>query len=206
MQNANASAAGFSDKINDPAFEKYISSSNQWSFFFALGLALVAVVGFFIYGETSSEMDNPQALFIGMGIGGMFMFIAIIQIIGRKRGKTWDGQVVNKTIEDQRRKRYQTDHIDRDGRRTESYVWEDYKLYTVHLRSDQGKAHQITAEDDDTVYNYYQIGDRIRHHGKLHTYEKYDKSADSIIFCNACATRCSMQDDYCPRCKCPLLK
>ena len=50
------------------------------------------------------------------------------------------------------------------------------------------KQHEITAEDDDTRYNYYQIGDRVRYHGSLRTYEKYDKSKDSIIFCNACAS------------------
>jgi hypothetical protein len=185
MQTSNSITPGYSDKIYDPAFQRYLSATTKWSFFFALGLALIATVGFYIYGETSSEMDNPESLYIGLGIGGMFMFIAIIQIIGRKRGKTWDGQVVDKKIEEKRRKRYMSDS---DGRRSESYVWEDYKLFTVLVRSDQGRMHSITAEDDDTVFNYYQIGDRIRHHGKLHTYEKYDKTQDSIIFCNACAT------------------
>ena len=43
-----------------------------------------------------------------------------------------------------------------------------------------------SAEDDDTVFNYYQIGDKVRHHGGLNSIEKYDKSGDEIIFCNAC--------------------
>ncbi len=62
------------------------------------------------------------------------------------------------------------------------------------------------VEDDDTLYNYYRIGDRVRHHAGLNSYEKYDKTRDSIIFCAACATLCDIGDDVCYRCKCPLLK
>ena len=64
----------------------------------------------------------------------------------------------------------------------------------------------MTAEDDRTVFDYFQVGDRVRHHAGLNSYEKYDKSHDSIIFCNACATLCQISDDVCWRCKCPLLK
>jgi hypothetical protein len=63
------------------------------------------VVGFYIYGETSSDMENPQALFIGLGIGGMFLVIALFQSIGRNKGTTWDGMVVDKKIENKKRKR-----------------------------------------------------------------------------------------------------
>jgi hypothetical protein len=197
---------GYSEKINAPEFKKYIKNTNKWSFIFALIIAATAIVGFFIYGEISTEMDNPQALFIGLGIGGMFIAIAIFQIIGRKGSKTWDGEVVDKKAEKKRRKRPVTSYIDEDGGRHEDYVWEEYILYAVFIRDENGKIHTIRTEDDDTVYNYYRIGDRVRHHGGLNSYEKYDKSNDSIIFCNACATLCDINDDICYRCKCPLLK
>ena len=74
---------GYSSKIKDPAFDKYIDDSNRWSAIFSCILAVIAVTGFFIYGEISSEMDNPQALFIGVGIGIMFVLIAVYQIISR---------------------------------------------------------------------------------------------------------------------------
>lgn len=63
---------------------------------FSFILAVIAVAGFFIYGETSIEMDNPQALYIGLGIGTMFVLIAIIQTLTRKRSKDWDGEVIDK--------------------------------------------------------------------------------------------------------------
>lgn len=193
---ANNHLIGYSDQINDPALARYLKNSNRWSLLFASLLAVAAVIGFFIYGENSTDMDNPQALYIGLGIGGMFMVIALLQVIGRSRSTTWDGAVVDKQVERKGRRR-------RHG--NNDYCWQNYTEYTVTIRSDQGKIHTIRVEDDDTVYNYYQIGDRVRHHKGLN-FEKYDKSRDTIIFCNACASLNDINDDYCHRCHCPLLK
>lgn len=84
--------------------------------------------------------------------------------------------------------------------------YEDYLEYTVFIRANGGKTHRIVADDDDTLYNYYRIGDRVRRHAGLNTFEKYDKTDDKFIQCNACATLCDIGDDVCFRCKCPLLK
>lgn len=190
---------GYSDRINDPAFAQYVKNNNRWSAIFSMILTIVAIVGFFIYGEVSSEMENPQALYIGLGIGGMFLLIALFQIVGRKRSKTWDGVVTDKTIKKKNR-RQSTGNGDND------YYIHYYIEYAVIVREGNGKTHRMTAEDDDTVFNYYQIGDRVRHHAGLNSYEKYDKSKDGIIFCSACGTLCDIKDDICFRCKCPLLK
>jgi len=188
---------GFSHRINDPAFTQYIKNTKRWSFLFASIIALAAIIGFSIYGETSTEMDNPEAFFIGLGIGGMFLVIALLQSIGRNRSTTWDGVVADKQTENKRRKRHSGNN---------EYYWQQYTLFTVIIMKDNGKIYTKSAEDDDTVYNYFQIGDKVRHHGGLNSIEKYDKSNDDIIFCNACASLNGIQDDYCFRCKCPLLK
>jgi len=36
-------------------------------------------------------------------------------------------------------------------------------------------------EDYDTVFNYFDIGDKVRHHKDFDGYEKYDKSKDTIM-------------------------
>lgn len=187
---------GFSTRISDTTFAKYVKNNNKSSTIFSIILAMTAIIGFFIYGETSSEMDNPEALYIGFGIGGMFILIALFQIIGRKRSKTWDGTVIDKTIKNKMRKQNAGNN---------DYYWVDFFEYKVIIRGDSGKKHEITSEDDTTIYNYYEIGDRVRHHGGLNSYEKYDKSKDSIIFCAACGSLNNIEDDYCFRCKCPLL-
>ncbi len=190
---------GYSSRINDPAFAGYLKNTNRWSAIFSVILAVAAVIGFFIYGETGAEMENPQALFIGLGIGGMFLVIALYTIIARKRSKTWDGVVVDKTIK-------KKDRRQSTGSGENDYYIHYYTEYAVIVRDERGKTHRLTAEDDDTQYNYFQVGDHVRHHAGLNSYEKYDKTKDSIIFCSACATLCDISDDYCFRCKCPLLK
>ena len=190
---------GYSERIHDPAFARYLKKTNRWSAIFSAILAAAAVIGFYIYGETSSEMDNPQALFIGLGIGGLFLLVALYTIIARKRSKTWDGVVTDKTVKKKHR-RQSTGGGDND------YYIHYYTEYAVIVRDERGKAHRMTAEDDMTVFDYFQVGDRVRHHAGLNSYEKYDKSRDSIIFCNACSTLCQISDDVCFRCKCPLLK
>jgi len=187
---------GWSPRIDDPAFARYRRNSAVWSFSFAAILALAAVIGFYIYGETSAEMDNPQALYIGLGIGGMFLAIALFQTIGRSRSIAWDGVVIEKKTEKKRRQ----EKSGNDER------WVRYTRYTVVIKTEAGKIYEITADDDDTRYNYYRIGDRVRHHKGLNSLEKYDKSGDSIIFCNACASLNDIDDDLCHRCSCPLLK
>lgn len=184
---------GYSPRINDPRFAKYVKESNQYAAIFSGALAVIAVVGFYIYGETSREMENPEALYIGLAVGAMFMTIAAAQIIKRNKSGTWDGKVINKTIEERTRKRNRRE--------------QEYTLFTVFVQRDSDKkVFVIAVEDDDTLYEYYQVGDKVRHHGGLRTFEKYDKSKDSIIFCNACSSLNDIKDDECFRCHRPLLK
>jgi hypothetical protein len=191
------SLRGFSPRINDPAFAKYVKNSNRWSALFAAILAVAAVIGFYIYGESSDEMGNPDALYIGFAIGGMFLLIALIQILRRKGSKTWDGTVEDKKV---KKKTERQTYGDGDVR------YDEYLEYSVIIRSDQGKRHLIKWRDSDTLYNYYRVGDRVRHHAGLNSYEKHDKTGDRFIPCSACAMLCDIGDDYCFRCKCPLLK
>ena len=189
---------GFSTRISDSAFDKYIKNTNRWSAIFSIIMSVVAVVGFYIAGEKGADnMENPQALYIGLGIGGMFLVIALFQIFGRKRSTTWDGTVEDKKI---KKKTERHTYGDDDVR------YEDYLEYTIIIRSDSGKKHILRYRNADTMYNYYLIGDRVRHHAGLKSFEKYDKTGDKFIPCNACGTLCDIGEDYCHRCKCPLLK
>lgn len=197
VNDSKAARVGYSTRINDPAFARYVGNTNRWAAIFSVILAAAAVIGFSVAGEMGVEgLENPNALYIGMGIGGMFLLIALFTVIGRKRSKTWDGVVMDKKVMNKQRRQGSED----------DYYYVDYLEYIVTVRDKAGKKHRMTAADDDTIFNYFQIGDRVRHHAGLNSYEKYDKSDDSIIFCNACGTLCDIADDYCYRCNCPLLK
>lgn len=179
---------GYSEKINDPAFEKYIRNNKQWAGIFSMMLSVIVIISFAVYGHFSHDMDNPEALYIGLVIGGMFIAIGLYKIIGIKRSITWDGKVTNKLIRHKRKDRLYIEYI------------------VVVTMDGTDKTYELTSVDDDTVYNYYRIGDLVRHHGGLNSYEKYDKTNDTIIFCNACSTLHDILDDVCFRCHCPLLK
>lgn len=188
----------YSDRINDPAFARYVLNANRWAAIFAAALAVAAIAGFFLAGQLGwSDLKNPEALFMGVGIGAMFVLIALVQIRNRNRSRTWDGEVIDKRMEEIRR---------RQKRQDNRFRWESIRRYWVIVRSDGGTLHRIMSEGDRTIYDYYLIGDRVRHHGGLNTYEKFDKSKDSIVFCNACGTLHDIRAEYCTRCHCPLLK
>jgi hypothetical protein len=188
---------GFSTKITDPAFAKYVKDTNSWAAVFSIILAIATVIGFYIAGEVGTEMDNPESLFIGLGIGGMFLLIALFQILGRKMSTTWDGTVEDKKV---------INKSERHNYGNGDIRYEEYLEYSVVILGDHGKQHVIRTKNDDTLYNYYHTGDRVRYHGGLKSFEKYDKTGDRFIPCNACATLCDIHDDVCFRCKCPLLK
>ncbi len=175
----------YSQKISDPRFDQYLKNTRDYRYQFGFILTIVAVVGFYIYGETSSDMDNPEALHIGLGIGGMFFLIGLYAAFsGKKNAPTWDGEVVEKEI------------VKKNGR----------TYFVVYFEDEKGNRHEISAEKDPTLYDYYKIGEKVRYHGKLKSYEKFDKSHDDIIFCNACAFMHDMEEHICQNCGCPLLK
>ncbi|MCF7975986.1 MAG: hypothetical protein K9N55_19370 [Phycisphaerae bacterium] len=188
---------GYSDRINDPAFARYLANQKRYAWIFAWIMAAAFTGGFFYYGTTGKDMTNPQALYIGLGLGCMMLAIAFLTNLRRTHSRTWDGEVIDRKVQKKRRHRNQDDN---DG-----YI-EEYLLYTVIIREDNGRKHNLVVKNDATLYNYFQNGDKVRRHGKLNTYEKYDKSKDTVIFCNACASRHEIADDVCSRCKCPLLK
>lgn len=194
---ASGGGIGYSPRIHDPAFSQYVKSSNRWAAAVSAILALAAVIGFYIYGEVSGKMENPAALFLGIAIGCLFLLPSLTAILRRKKSKTWDGVVVDKTIKEKKRRQYIGN---------EDYYIEKYTEYAVIVRDGRGKTHRLTSENDDARYNYFQIGEHVRHHAGLNSYEKYDKSRDPILFCNACGTLCQADDEHCRRCRCPLLK
>lgn len=174
----------YSSKINDPSFNKYLKNTKNYRWQFGFALAISAVLGFYLYGALSEEINNPEALYIGLGIGGMFFLIGIFSSFSGKKEHSWDGEVVDKA------KIKQNNKI----------------IFIVYIRDGKQQIHEIRSENDATLYDYYKVGEKVRYHGKLKTYEKYDKSRDDIIFCNACSFMHEISESICRNCGCPLLK
>lgn len=174
----------YSRKIYDPAFDKYLKNTSTYRLQFSFGLAVIVVVGFYLYGKYGNAMELSEAVLIGAVLAGMFLFIGVYSAYSTRREPTWDGVVVDKKI------------LEHKGN----------TIFLVCVEKDGYYKREIKVENDATLYDYYQIGDKVRYHGKLRTYEKFDKSGDTIIFCNACSFMNYIEEDECIKCGCPLLK
>lgn len=190
----DAPLVGFSTKINDPSFDKYRKESKSWSYIFSFIIASIAIIAFPIYGKTSGEIDWPYSLYYGIGIGGMFILIAFFQSLKRNRDETWDGVVIDKQT-------YKKSDYDKTND-----VHRNYIEYVFVVKRENGKKHKHKSKDQPTLYNYYNIGDKVRHHKGFMYYEKYDKSKDKQIMCAACMSFNDIKEDFCIRCNRPLLK
>ncbi|NLP48175.1 MAG: zinc ribbon domain-containing protein [Clostridiales bacterium] len=185
---------GFSPKISDPVYKKLINRRNKSTIIFAFIASAIAIVASHIAGIYKEDMAFPKSLFLGLGLSVFFLFFAFYQSIKSKSDKTWDGSVVDKRSF---KKRVRNDD------NTSSYTW----IYQIKVkRDDDGKIFKHDFNSAAGVYNYYEIGDRVRHHKGLYLYEKYDKSHDSDILCVSCAQFSNISADVCKRCKCQLLK
>ncbi len=183
---------GFSNKINDPAFSRHIRKSKRGAKIFSLFILIAAPLGFAIAGSVSNEFDNPQALLMGLAIGVFYYLFAIIWSKRHFNKKSWEGVVIDKDI--------------KTKRDSKNYSYNTYKEYTVRFKGNNGEKHKISIRRNREYFDYFKIGDRVRFHGGLNTIEKFDKSRDSIIYCNACGTKNDITNDFCRRCKVPLLK
>lgn len=153
-------------------------------------------MGFYIAGLNSDQMSVLESIIIGIGIATMFTIIGLYSVLSKRKKNVWDGKVVDKKIKKKTE----------DSGSDDSPYYSECLLYIVKIKGDNGKRKTLIWRNNKTGYDYYEFGDKVRYHGHLRTFEKYDKSNDKIIFCNACQTICSIEDENCKRCKCPILK
>jgi hypothetical protein len=184
---------GWSPVADSPEILETIRKSKKSSLGWALALTLLFPVGFLIAGVVSDEVPLKEALIIGCGLGLCILTINLWRFAGMKR-RGWDGAVVKKM----EKKRYKRDD---DG---SSQL---YTEYIVLIRTDGGKKKKIVERKRDReMYDYLDIGDRVRYHPALETYEKYDKSKDEAIYCNVCRQRNPISNDRCELCNNLLFK
>lgn len=184
---------GWSPVADSPEILETIKKNKKSSLGWAVVLTLLFPVGFLIAGVVSDEVPLKEALIIGCGLGLCILTINLWRFAGMKR-RGWDGAVVKK-MEKRRYKR------DDDGSS------QSYTEYIVLIRTDGGKKKRIVERKRDReMYDYLDIGDRVRYHPALETYEKYDKSKDEAIYCNVCRQRNPISNDRCELCNNLLFK
>lgn len=162
-------------------------------------MSVAALYGFRYWGE---KTDDPEFAWVGVLLAGFFAVSAVVMVLRNSMNKTFDGVVVDKRVRDLRHRDYESTGLvtlsigDSRGRNFQ---------HIIVVRDNRGRKHKKNVRTPE-AFNYFQIGDRVRYHGKLGTLEKYDKSRDRIILCNVCERVNDIREDKCKRCKAPLFK
>ncbi|MGI6326552.1 MAG: zinc-ribbon domain-containing protein [Saccharofermentanales bacterium] len=193
QQARQQSLVGWTNRHLEPAVLARAAKNKKGAWIFTVVLTIAFPVGFFIAGNVMEDLPLNEAVIIGVGLGVLMLVIGLVRISRMKSG-TWEG-----TVTDKRHKQ----KIERD--QDDSYT--RYRtVYTLVLTEDNGKKHTLNYTDNRAVYDYFNIGDRVRCHMAFGTYEKYDKSKDSMLFCNICGKINDITSDTCHSCRLPLFK
>jgi len=174
---------GWSTCYQDPEIRAAIKKKNGViSYIWAL--VLVFPMGFLISGIYFKTMSLAGGLIIGVVLGLLMM--GINMLYNRTRNKQlWEG-VITEKYQKERREDHATDGDDTD--------------YVLVIEKTDGEKHHMIYHNRRELYDYFQIGDRVRYYVGLSTYEKYDKSGDSIIYCNVCSAKNPISNDRCENC------
>ncbi len=193
MPEEERSLVGCSRVADSPEMLETIKKQKRSAMGCAFVFALLFPVGFLIAGLFSDEMPLSEALMIGVGLGLFVLTINLWRFAGMDK-RAWDGVVVKKLEK-------------RHYKRAEDGYNESYIEYIVLIRTDQGKTKRIVERKwGRDMYDYLDVGDRVRYHPALETYEKYDKSKDDVIYCNVCRRRNPIRNNRCDYCKNLLFK
>ena len=192
-QDRPQSLVGWTNRHLEPAVLARAAKNKKAAWIFTVFLTIAFPVGFFIAGNFTDDLPLSEAVIIGVGLGLLMLLIGLVRISRMKSG-TWDGTVTDK-------KHKQKVEHDQDDSSTRYRT-----VYTLVLTEDNGKKHKLNYTDNRALYDYFNIGDRVRCHMAFSTYEKYDKSRDTMLFCNICATINDITSDTCKSCHLPLFK
>lgn len=193
--NLSAVDVGLSPLINDHAFKRL---GNRGKKFILLYCAMYAAIGFFavyIICGTSEKINSFEGVVAGATVAALILGRGIFLQIRYIKRKTWDGAITGKKTAKQTRRIFGF-----------PIKTEEFTEYIIEAADKDGKLHEAKYADREDIFNYFNVGDKIRCHGGLKIYEKCDKSADTCVFCSACLEANSLEDDFCSSCNYPLLK
>ena len=78
--------------------------------------------------------------------------------------------------------------------------------YILKVARSTGKVETLKWHHNPDAFDYYRVGEQVRHHSGYDFPEKFDKSSDDQVICIACGILYAQQEVDCPKCQVPLLK
>ena len=185
-------APGYAQNIDAEPVLAALKKQNRITVIASAVLIVLPLIVFMIYGALASPMTIGAAIAMGIFISFVIALVVIITTLKRKLGKPFEGTVADKK------------HVRHSGvgrsRKTRSR-----SQWYICIDCDDGKRRKKDATS--TVYNYLQIGDRVRYLPQFpQPFEKYDKSRDAEIPCMFCGKMNPPENETCSACKNPMVK
>ena|GEM_PF-3901039 len=195
----NCENVGYSPVVNTPEFlsyaKKYYKKSRAVAIVFTILLPFIGALGGAMVSEGST---------VGIVIGAILGIIGIAVLwLGEisKKKKREQAVMIDGTITDIK---YFNDSTSGPGDGGTSN--EDDVRVKITLLDSTGREHHAEFSCNKKIYDYYKIGETVRHHCQIDFLEKYDKSRDSYTLCALCKTKADINAVRCPKCNAPLLK
>ena len=196
---AGTGRVGYSTVINTPEFltyaKKHHKQSRTVAIVFSILLPLIGALGGAMISEGSA---------LGIIIGAILGFIGIAVIWSgeaNKNKRQGQAEIIDGTITNIR---YFNDNASGPGDGGASN--EDDVRLKITLIDSAGREHSAEFSCDKKVYNYYKVGEVVRHHRQVDYLEKYDKTHDSYAICALCKTKTEIDAVRCSKCNAPMLK
>jgi hypothetical protein len=193
---SNQKQSDFFSKSKRHEYDRQLTHTLSPSRLFAVGISLFLLTGFGLYGGLSSNMSFLDAISIAGLLGTFFVGFTFLNEFKINHNSSWVGVVIDKRK--MKKDKYQ---MTNNVRHLKQYI-----EYQVIIKKEEGEKHVVLHQDNDAMYKYYMIGDRIRYHVNLKSFEKLNQSTKTIIFCSVCAKKHDITDDVCQNCQSPLLK
>lgn len=194
---------GFSKVVYEPRFKNFYEKDIRKKIILNF---LIVLMPFFILVSASllaNVIPLGYALKVSLVISSIILILSLFIWFISSKAKSWDGEVISKHEEEREKT------VRHGSGKHARYERVSYTVYVIQVLLDSEDSYNIVYETDTVEGKYYyenfNEGDRIRYHGKLHYYEKYDKSKDTFVLCPFCKTVNYIKSSKC-ECGAPLIK
>lgn len=187
---------GFSERISDPSINAY--RQNQYKRRLIAGgiigvLCLIGIVAMW-YGEESKV--TFEAIRVGLMVGAVPFALSVLSVIPLLMDKTYVGTI--KKFKSKKHTHSRSD-IDEDRHARTSYTY-------IMVVDKEGFGNKTLSFSTPKVKEYYEVGEKIKHHKGFLYPEKYDKNSKDKLLCINCFTMNDKEMDTCEQCGMLLMK
>lgn len=187
---------GFSQRINDYAFVSKAKRGSKYSVVYSVFFAIACVPVFIMMDTVSDKINRTGAITAGIFAAIIILAAGIFLQLRYIKKRSWEGTITNKQEE-------KSTQLVLKGLLLKKA---EITMYVIEALEKDGKLHKIKYKDRQDIFEYFNVGDQISKHGGLKIYEKFDKTGDTCVFCSVCLTKNEPDEDFCAKCKFPLLK